>query len=111
MSLAKARRLDAGKLRDCGDVDIKDVEKQPAVRRIGAGLPGPVGKQRVQRVEADGGGAGGGGNTDQPLQIPEVAMAPIHARPQRIKLSSNAPNPSSVALESAHHGRIVFLDR
>ena len=39
--------------RETLDVDIKCIEKQPAIRRIGAAIAWPVVEQRMQGVEAD----------------------------------------------------------
>ena len=51
------RRRSALEFRKFFDIDIERVEKQPAVRRIGTAIAGPVVEQRMQRIEADAVGA------------------------------------------------------
>jgi len=55
----------AGKFRDGLDVDVERVEKQSAVRRVGTGLLGAIGKQRMQWIQADGGRTPRGGKRNQ----------------------------------------------
>ena len=48
-----ARSREPGEFGDRRDVDIEGIEKEPAVRRIGARPLRGFGKQRVQRIEPD----------------------------------------------------------
>ena len=48
-----------------------------------------------------------GRNRDQPRQIGEIAVPPVTAGAQRVKLHGDAPDPSPIALKGAlRHGRI-----
>jgi hypothetical protein len=104
-------RRRAGKFVDGFHIDIERIEKQPAVGRIGAGVLGALGKQRVQRIETDGGDAARRGDLNQMLEIGEIAVPPVAARAQRIELHGQRPQPPSVALEGALHGAVLRRHR
>ena len=55
--LRQARRRQPGKFRHRFEVDVERIEKKPAVGRIRACPLGLVGKECVQWIEPDSGGA------------------------------------------------------
>ena len=79
------------------DVDIERVEKQPAVRRIGAAIARAVVEQRVQRIEADAVGAEMIGEFDQAGEVGEIAHAPIARRADAVKLDREQPAAVEIA--------------
>ena len=67
-------------------VDIQRIEKQPAVRRIGAAIAGPVVEQRVQRIETDAIRPQLAGEFDQPFEVGEIPHPPVALRPDAVEL-------------------------
>ena len=51
----------------------------------------PMGEQRVERIEADGGAAERSGELGQSREIGEIADAPVARRAQTVKLRRDAP--------------------
>ena len=84
-----ARRL--RKLGDRLDVDIKRIEEVPAVRIVRTGFVGPVVEQRMQRIEPDRGRAERSGHLDQVREVAEIAVPPIVARADAVKLDRDGP--------------------
>ena len=89
------------KFGDLLDVDIERVEKQPAVRRIGAAVARPVVEQRMQRIEADAVGAELCGQLDQAFEIGEIANPPIARRADAVELDRQQPAAIEIAAEGA----------
>ncbi len=81
-------RRKAGKFRNRLHVDIERIEKEAAVRRIGRRV---VIEQRMQRIEADAGGAEFASKVDQAGEIGEIAVAPIAPRAHAIELHCQRP--------------------
>ena len=73
------------------DVDIERVEKQPAVRRIGAAIARAIVEQGMQRIEADAVGTEMIGEFDQAGEIGEVAHAPVARGADAVKLGREQP--------------------
>jgi len=86
------------------DVDIKRVEKQPAVRRIRAAIARTVVKQRMQRIETDAVGAEAMGQFDQALEVGEIADPPIAPGADAVKLDREQPAAVEIAGEGARRG-------
>ena len=63
----------------------------PAVRKVGAGLVGPVVEQGMQRIEPDRRGAERAGDVDQIREVGEIAVAPIAARADAVELHGDGP--------------------
>src|SRR6185312_14612668 len=68
------------------DIDVECIEKQPAVRRVGAEFAGPVIEQRMQRIEADAFRTEFGGQCNQTGEIGEIPHAPITPRTDAVEL-------------------------
>ena len=79
------------------DVDIERVEKQPAVRRIGAAIAGPIVEQGMQRIEADAVGAEMVRELDQAGEIGEIAHAPVARRADAVELDREQPAAVEIA--------------
>lgn len=100
-----------GKLRDGLDVDIERVEKQPAVRRIGAAIGGVVVEQNMQRIEPDAIGAELPAEPDKIGEVGEIANAPIAVRADAVELHGEQPASGEIAAEGAfgrHDHRHLF---
>ena len=82
---------------DRRDVEIEDIDEQPARRTVGAELPGLIGEQGVQGIDADDAGACLGGEIEQRLEVSEVADAPVALRAQAVELHRRTPDPSALA--------------
>src|SRR5258707_1425202 len=91
-------RFQAGKFRNRLHVDIEGIEKESAVRCVGAGISCPVLEQRVQRVEPDPRGAEIGSKVDERGEIGKVAVSPIPQRPDPVKLHRERPHPRQRSL-------------
>src|SRR6267154_4365771 len=68
------------------NVDIERIEKQPAVRRIGAAIGGAVIEQRVERIEADTIRPQLAREIKQPFEVAEVPDSPVARRADAIEL-------------------------
>ncbi|MGY3656972.1 hypothetical protein ACVJ19_003635 [Bradyrhizobium sp. USDA 376] len=100
-----------GIFRDRLDVDIERIEKQPAVRRIGAAIGRLIVEQHMQRIEADAVGAELLGEPDETGEIGEIADAPIAVRADAVELHGEQPAAIEIAAEGAlgrHDHRHVF---
>ncbi len=62
--VAIAVKIAGLEFRQSFDVDVERIQKQPAVRRIGAAIGRPVIEQSMQRIEADAIGSQSGGEFD-----------------------------------------------
>jgi len=80
-------------LRQRLDIQIQEVEREPAGRAIGAALRG------VQRIHADHGGAARRGELDQRAQVAEVADAPVALRAHAVELHHEAPDAAALREE------------
>ena len=101
----------AGKFRNRLHVDIERVEEDAAIGRVGARALRVFGKQRMQRVEPDAGGAMRGGARDEMAEIGEIADPPVAARAQGVELRRQQPQPTAVALPAAHRGLRDRIER
>src|SRR5262249_53372547 len=79
--------------RDRAEVDVQKIEKQSARRRVRARL---AGRERVQRVEADPGGAEPRGKLQQMPEVGEITVPPIAARTHGVKLHGRQPQPPAL---------------
>ena len=79
------------KFRKLFDVDIERVEKQPAVRRIGAAIARAIVEQGMQRIEADAVGAEMIGEFDQAGEVGKVTYAPVARGADAVKLDREQP--------------------
>ena len=99
------------KFRDGLDVDIERIEKQPAVRRIGAAIGRMIVEQHMQRIEPDTVGAQLLGEPDEARQIGEIADAPIAVRTDAVKLHGEQPAAVEITAKGAlgcHDHRHLF---
>jgi hypothetical protein len=92
------------KSRKLFDVDIKRIEKQPAVRRIGAAIGRPVVEQRMQRIEADTVGPQMACQFDQPFEVGKIANPPVARRPDAVELYRQQPAAVEIAAEGLGRG-------
>jgi len=74
------------KFRKFFNVNIERIQKQPAVRRIGAAIGGAVIEQRVQRIEADTIRPQLAREIKQPFEVGEVPDSPVARRADAIEL-------------------------
>ncbi|MEY9443706.1 hypothetical protein ABIE82_001154 [Bradyrhizobium diazoefficiens] len=100
-----------GKFRDRLDVDVERIEKQPAVRRIGAAIGRVVVEQHVQRIEADAVGPELFCEPDEIGKVGEIADAPVALRADAVELHGEQPAAVEIAAEGAlwrHDHRHLF---
>src|SRR5262245_2293205 len=85
--------LEAGKFRNCLNVDVQRTEKKSAVWGVGTGIRGLVIKQSMQRIEPDARSAQISSEVDERGKIGKVAMPPIAQRPHPVELHTERPHP------------------
>jgi hypothetical protein len=86
-----------GKLGNSFDVDIERVEKQPAIRRVGAAIAGSVIEQSVQRVETDPVRSQLPRKLDQLFEVGKIPHPPVTRRADTIELDGEQPAAVEVA--------------
>ncbi len=95
-----ASRFPGGDVGEFLDVDIERIEKQPAVRRIGAAIGRTVVEQGMQRIETDAVGAQLTGEPDQRFEIGKIPDSPVARRADAVKLDRQQPAAVEIAVES-----------
>ena len=81
------------------DIDVDRIEKQAAVWCIGTAVGGLIVKQRVQRIQADAGASEPRCETEQMLQVGEIADPPVALRAQAVELHREHPDPVELTLK------------
>ena len=100
-----------GKFRDRLDVDVERIEKQPAVRRIGAAVGRMVVEQHMQGIEPDAVGPQLLGQPNETGEVGEIADAPITVRADAVELHGKQPAAVEIAAKGPlrrHDHRHLF---
>ena len=87
-----ARAFGRAEFRNSRYLDEKNIEKEPARRRIRARPLGRVEKHRVQGIEPDHRRAEVGSDFGEAFEIAKIADTPIVFRPQQVELERDAPH-------------------